>query len=242
MFKRLEHIESLLEEVLSIVRRKKCTKEKQREYYLKRREKTLINRIGLLRNPDGNNLTTRDMRLDQKLTEWADIGVIFAKANKPAFFLEWLSYQWNQNTYFEKIITASSGYYHLFIGWSGTKALRQKVTTNDLFGKLSTKFTFQTQLNFSEALWWSWSFHVLYKVLQRIEEDSEKIPEQFLKVVRLMCGSLSDIGFDPNSDLASLNTAMRRYYPFLKMGFIACTKGIRGKVEPHTEFLSAHSL
>ncbi len=246
---RLQTVEGLLQQVLLLLRakteEKRVRAEYNAKYYAARHEKRLLGRI---KNPDRNNLNLPmgwDRRLKQKMSEWAQTAYRFAEGSKTVFaFMEWLAFTWNNSTYHHKPVTRSGGYNHLFIGFSGTKALRSKWTDNDLFGSVKrTKFTRSQREQFSSALWWNWGYGVLGKVLVEMQEDEErwqKLPEHWTKPMLLMMGAFgmvevrAGLFFDPNEEDCHKVARMYAYAkPDLDRGWAACKRGLFGKQEPH---------
>ena len=103
-------------------------------------------------------------------------------------------------------------------------------------------FTKPEQLEFfREAKWWTWGFHVLGSVVLAVEEEPwfEKLPDSFVKPLRLMMGAYGcyevrpGVVFDqhePNLIKASKMVGYVR--PTLEMCWGACRRGLHSKVEP----------
>ena len=248
---RLTRIEQQLVELVSLMVSGNKIKTKQHEYYVKRKrrahEEKYANRI---KNADCNNLSSREVRLESKFKQWAAVGIQFGlQKAQPEHFLEWLAYQYNNTTFWEKPVTKSGGYWHVFIGWSGTKPLRTKCTDCDVFGKPKLKFTATSQLQYCDAVIWKWAYCVLFQVLQKMEEDSrfKELPERFCKMLQLMCGAYGQINvhgheFDPSLPLHALNKIFPFVMPTLTRGMAFVKRGFVGKIEPYQDVVLAAGL
>ena len=247
LVERLGNVESMLTEVLGLLRERQKRSEYQRRYY---EEKKAEQRQGL-KNPDCNNLDLPmgwDKRLRDQVRAWAELAFRFAETGKtPYAFMEYLAFVWNNCTYWHKVITRSGGYNHVFIGFSGTKPLRSKCTDNDLFGCVKrTTFSRTQRLQFGEALWWRWGYGVLGKVVFEMQEDDrwDRLSAQFTKPMLLMMGGFGQyevrhgLIFDPSEDdPLKVGKAYAYAKPNLDRGWAACMKGLFAKVTPHAEFI-----
>jgi len=251
---RIAAVETKLDEVLQLLKGKNARAEYQAKYYVERREAALLKEnSGRLRNPDRNNLDLPrgwDKRLGPKVHEWAELCYRFAAARKSPFeFMEWLAFTWNSCTYWNKVITKSGGYFHLFIGFSGTKPLRSKWTENDLFGSVRrTTFNRIQRDQFRDAPWWKWGFGVLGKVVHQMKEEDDRWAEldtRFTRPLLLMMGGYGlvevrqGLYFDQHEDDCNKIGKMYAHAkPDLDRGWKACKRGLFSKVEPHAEFIA----
>jgi hypothetical protein len=254
---RLSAVEKKLDKVLLLLTEKKGRAKYQAKYYADRRaaaEEEKKQKQKGLRNPDKNILDLPmgwDTRLGPKVEEWAEVCYRFADARKgPYAFLEWLAYTWNCCTYWCKPITKSGGYFHLFIGFTGTKPLRSKWTENDLFGSVRrTSFTRAQRDQFRDALWWKWGFGVLGKVVLHMKEDEarwDNLKTNFTRPLQLLMGGYGLVEvrqgmyFDPHEDdCVKVGKMYAHAKPDLDRGWGACKRGLFAKVEPHAEFIAA---
>jgi len=243
----LKKVEKSHHEILELLREKTSRKEYMQKYYQQKK----LQRSGL-KNPDRNNLNLPrgwDIRLKDKMQEWAEVAFRFATVlprPRPFDFLEWLCWTWNVGTYQHKVITKSGGYNHLFIGYSGDKPLRLKFTDGDLYGNVRrTTFTPVQRDQFCEALWWKWGFAVLVKLKQTMGENRfQSLAPAFKRPLLLLMGGFGevevqkDLFFDPHeANCSRLGKAYRHAKPDLDRAWNACKKGLFSKVEPHADFL-----
>lgn len=239
---RLERVEQMLGEVLSLLTKRSDRTLYQAKYYAERKGR----RVGL-KNLDMNNLDLPrgwDDRLSSRIVEWANTAYRFAENSKsPYKFLEWLSYTWNSATYWHRVITRSGGYNWIFIGFSGEKPLRCKWTDNDLFGCVNrTKFSRAQRDQFGNALWWRWGHGVLGKVVFEMQEDETrwgKLPKSFTKPLLLLMGGFGEVEvrqgltFDPTEEDCDRVGRMYAYAkPDLDRSWDACKRGLYAKSEP----------
>ena len=235
---RLVRVEQMLEEVLRFVRPKKTRKDYQAKYYQDQRTKRK-SQLKRLKNRDRNNLNP-DPRLQKVFAEWAAVGFTFAC---PYRFLEWLSFTWNAETYEERPITRSGGYYRVMSGFSGNRPSRYKRTENDLFGCGRKRLAFSgvTQIQFRDAEWWNWGFGVLGKTVREMQEDSRwaELPESFTKPLRLLMGGggmvevRPGLFFDqnePNCEILAKTYALVK--PQIDRAWRACKLGLFAKTAP----------
>ena len=241
---RLLHAETMMREILVLLNKKKTRTEYQKEYYA-RKTKQARQEQGRIRNPDCNNLNLpfgHDSRLRSKIPEWAAIAYRFAalEYNGAYEFLQWLAYTWNSETYHEQVITKSGGYYHIFCGFSGTRALRTKRTDNDLFGCVRrSSFTRAQRQQFANALWWNWGYGVLGKVVFEMQEDEERwaaLPKHFTKPLLLMMGYCGEVEVRPGlmfdqteEDPVLLGKVYTQVREALNKAWQACMRGLHAK-------------
>ena len=248
LYERLGRVEQMLGEVLQLLKNGKSRAKYQAEYYAQRKETRLTETRPGLKNPERNNLNLPmgwDKRLQSKLEEWAEIAFRFKDARRGPFdFLEYLAYQWNNETYWHKVITRSGGYNHVFIGFSGSKPLRTKCTDCDLFGCVKrTSFTRAQRDQFADAHWWRWGYGVLGKVVNEMQDQHEerwlKLPKRFTRPLLLMMGGFGQVEvrqglvFDPNEpDTAKVGKMYVYAKPDLDRGWNACKRGLFATEKP----------
>jgi hypothetical protein len=241
---RLDRIEKVVGEICDLLKSKHVYNRKQRENYRSRVQRRLEQRrAGKLKNPDSNCLTTHDIGLRTHYKKWAKVGFLFGRQNKPYQFLDWLAFHWNTRTYWEKVMTRSGGYYHVFVGWSDDKPLRVKFTEADIFGNVKTLTSAIKIDQFISAQWWGWGYSILFQTISRMqqsENEYQKLSNVFLRPLLLMCGAFGEVPvrggstFDPNeADLGRLSKTHRYVKADLDNCWRACRTGLSRKVEPY---------
>ena len=249
----LRDLKEQVKRLADAVQKQQDRRSYQKDYYKRRKAgKKAVPKSGLL-NRDVHCLDVnrgRDNRLP--VAEWAKVLRVFAEKGASSYnFLTWLSWVWNHDTYQHQPITRSGGYYQVFIGHSGRKALRNKYGEKELFGNVKlTKFANKVQLErFIGAPWWMWGYGVLGAVVREVDDEDwwSNLPDRWTKPLRLMQGGYgaypvkSDLVFDPASlggPHADLVRATRMYVAArndLEVGWRACTKGLFAQEEPFTD-------
>jgi hypothetical protein len=144
-------------------------------------------------------------RYDVPHGKWAQKMREFVEQGRSVYnWLSWLAWSWNQDTWQFKPITRSGGYYNVFIGMSGNKALRSRYTERDITGHLRvTTFTTKLQVEiFSNALFWKYAFRTVGIVASELEEDDwflNKLPKRWRDVIEVLKGAQSGYKI-PNSE------------------------------------------
>ena len=243
----LEAISELKEQVCRLadmLQAQQDRKEYQKSYYQRRKAARELLVQGLqLKNKERHCLEgPRDQRLP--VAEWGKQLRRFVGAGMSAYnFLTWLTWSWNRRVYKHVPITTGGGYMHVYIGTSGPKALRQKYSTRELFGRARAyRFTKPEQLElFREAKWWNWGFGVLGAVVFEYEEEDwfKALPDNWIKPMRLLMGGFGNyklrggVLFDPET--FNLGKATKMYglaRPTLEMCWSSCLRGLQSKEEP----------
>ena len=234
-----------LDKVLAFMEKKCVRKEYQAAYYKKRKAKQEL-MARMLVNPKGHCLEgLKDKRLpfDQfgtQLRAFRERGLSLYN------FVTWLAWKWNHDTYAFAPITRSGGYYNVVIGMTGThkvEALRHRYAERDVTGHLRcSTITRLDQIDtFCDALWWKWSYRVLYQVKGASENEVwyKRLPKTWHRQLNIAAGSVGcevlwgDYCFEPNErDLPKATRAYRIVRPVLTCMWNAWRKGLFSKDEP----------
>ena len=240
----LQELKGQVQRLADALEKEQDRKAYQKAYYKRRKEAREVEKLGLqMKLREVNCLEgPRDRRLPSE--EWAKQLKRFVDAGLSAYnFLTWLTWTWNQRCYKHSPVTTSGGYVHVFIGTSGDRALRQKYSTRELFGKSRCyRFTKPEQLElFREAKWWNWGFGVLGPIVFLVEEEPwfKQLPDNWVRPLRLLMGGFgdydlrNDLKFDPSTfDLARGTKMYGLARNTLEMCWASCLRGLQSKAEP----------
>ena len=219
--------------------------QQRREYqaaYYKKRKAAKAEKAKRIELPDGHCLECR--RSDRIPKEaWAKQMRSFVERGlSPYNFLTWVAWSWNQSLFNHVPITKSGGYMHVFIGYSGKKALRCKFSERDVTGRMRiSRFSRPEQLDtLGQALYWKWTFHTINKIVDCAEEQGwfETLSSNWQKVLKVAMGGFSCYEvkgeiWDPNErDLAVINKTYSQLRPTLDMSWNAFLRGLFSKEEP----------
>ena len=223
--------------------------QKRRDYqaaYYKKRKAAAAEKARRIELPNGHCLESRrDDRIPAGA--WAkQLQRFVERGLSPYNFLTWLAWAWNQDTFNHVPITKSGGYMHVFIGYSGKKALRCKFSERDITGRMRiSRFTRPEQLDtLSQALYWKWTFHTVHKVVQDYAEENEwfgALSENWKKVLKVAmgqfgCYEIKGEVWDPNErDFSVINKTYGHLRPTLDMSWNAFLRGLFSKEEPFKE-------
>ena len=222
--------------------------QQRREYqaaYYKKRKAAKAEKAKRIELPDGHCLECR--RSDRIPKEaWAKQMRSFVERGlSPYNFLTWVAWSWNQSLFNHVPITKSGGYMHVFIGYSGKKALRCKFSERDVTGRMRiSRFSRPEQLDtLSQALYWKWTFHTINKIVDCAEEQGwfETLSSNWQKVLKVAMGGFSCYEvkgeiWDPNErDLAVINKTYSQLRPTLDMSWNAFLRGLFSKEEPFSD-------
>lgn len=222
----------------------------QAQYYKRRKEAKakagfgdakLLNRNGHCLCQSGRDRRLPHSKYAAKLQEFVDRGLSVYN------FVTWLGWSWNHDTYVHVPITKSGGYMHVFIGFSGKKALRNKYSERDVTGKMRINtFTNPVQLDtFRDALWWQWTYATIVPLMGLLNETNEpwfaKLGvNNWINPLKIMmggfgCYEVKGLTFDQGErDLKLASKAYAYVRPTLTMALNAWRKGILSKEEPFT--------
>ena len=133
---------------------------------------------------------------------------------------------------------------HVFIGTSGSKALRSKYSERDVTGHMRVaRLTSKVQLDtLADALFWKWTFRTVAKVVGQAEDDGwfEQLGNSWGKPLKVAmgqygCWEVNGHYFDPNErDLEVASDVYGRLRPTLEMNWNAFLRGLWSKEEPFT--------
>ena len=222
--------------------------QKRRDYqaaYYKKRKAAAAEKARRIELPNGHCLESRrDDRIPAGA--WAkQLQRFVERGLSPYNFLTWLAWAWNQDTFNHVPITKSGGYMHVFIGYSGKKALRCKFSERDVTGRMRiSRFSRPEQLDtLGQALYWKWTFHTINKIVDCAEEQGwfETLSSNWQKVLKVAMGGFSCYEvkgeiWDPNErDLAVINKTYSQLRPTLDMSWNAFLRGLFSKEEPFSD-------
>lgn len=231
----LVRLESLDGKMCKLVMGETSKKEKnalRRQYYRERRAEAFKGRMKL---PDFGILQRKDRRL-QKVEEWAGMGLRFGKADRPAAFISWLVYVWNNECYLKKPITFSGSAFRI---WNGS--CRHALGAGDLMHYYRKRIKMVPFLrneaerqDFSTRPWWGWGSYVLRPVIEEMKESElwATFSERFKTMVQLLGGGLCELEiggtcWDFNEELPAINNMMKRVAPTWITLIEACLTGLR---------------
>lgn len=204
----------------------------RRQYYRERRAEAFKGRLKL---PDIGILQRKDRRL-QKAEDWAAMGLRFGKADRPAAFISWLVWVWNNEVYLKKPITFSGSAFRV---WNGS--CRHALGAGDLMHHYRKRVKMVPFLrneaerqDFSTRPWWDWGNYVLLPVIREMRESDqwETFSDRFKTMVQLLGGGFCEMeiagtNWDFNEDMLKINKMMRKIAPVWIRLIEACLCGLR---------------
>ena len=244
----IEKLRVQVQRMADALQKKEDRTQYQAEYYKKRKAaaKALKKEVKRLSSERCVFKGLRRRDVPHKL--WAQKMQEFLQDGRSIYnWLTWVAWSWNQNTWEFPPITRSGGYYNVFIGMSGAKALRSRYTERDITGHVRVRtFTTKLQLEtFSSALFWAYCFRTVGLVASEHEEDSEwyqQMPTRWRNVIEVLKGALgqfkipnSEIYFNPEEkDLQVMSKAYGHVRLMLEQVWACTLKGWFSKKEPFT--------
>ena len=230
-----ERLQSIDDKVCKLVMQgvsKKGKNALRRQYYRERRAEAFKNRLKL---PEAHIFQRRDRRL-QKAEEWALTGIEFGKADRPARFLSWLVWVWNNEVYVKKPITFSGSAFRI---WNGS--CRHALGPGDLMHYYRKRVKMVPFLrneaerqDFSGRPWWDWGAYVLLPVISQMKESPawETFSDRFKTMVQLLGGGFSELEiagsyWDFNEDVKTINKMMKSIAHLWLRVIEACITGLR---------------
>ena len=173
--------------------RKERNRERKRQYQEAKKRRN----AGLLELPEKHILRYRDSRLEPKFREWAEMGMLFGKEDRPEHFLTYVVHQWNNCTYLKKPITFSGSSFRVWNSNTrfayGPRDLLGFCEKNNCVGKLRNDAEHD---DFTKRAWWDWNFSVLSRVYFQMEElGLKQLPERFKRCVQIIIGCYGNYQF-----------------------------------------------
>ena len=240
----VQALSTQVQKIASALDKQQQRREYQAAYY-KKRKAAKAEKAKRIELPDGHCLECR--RSDRIPKEaWAKQMRSFVERGlSPYNFLTWVAWSWNQSLFNHVPITKSGGYMHVFIGYSGKKALRCKFSERDVTGRMRiSRFSRPEQLDtLGQALYWKWTFHTINKIVDCAEEQGwfETLSSNWQKVLKVAMGGFSCYEvkgeiWDPNErDFAVINKTYSQLRPTLDMSWNAFLRGLFSKEEPFSD-------
>lgn len=236
-----------VERIADAMQKQQDRKEYQAEYYKKRKRTAAEKRtVARTRLNNGNQHCLGEGKRDKRLPHaaWARKLKEMAGRGLSAYnFLTWLAWAWNHNCFEHVPFTRSGGYYQVYIGTSGEKALRSRYSERDVTGHVRV-YTFKThaQLDtYKDALFWRWSYAVLSPVVWDLDGEPwyDGLGDSWKKPFKIAQGGfggyeVSDgVEFDPTErDLKIASKTYAKVRPTLEMCWGSWLRGLNSKEEP----------
>ena len=204
----------------------------RRQYYRERRAEAFKGRLKL---PDIGILQRRDRRL-QKAEDWAAVGLRFGRADRPAAFISWLVWVWNNEVYLKKPITFSGSAFRV---WNGS--CRTALGPGDLMHYYRKRVKMVPFLrneaerqDFSGRPWWSWGSYVLLPVISEMKESElwGTFSDRFKTMVQILGGGFCELeiagtNWDFNEEMLAVNKMMKKIASVWIRLVEACLLGLR---------------
>ena len=232
-----ERLQSIDDKVCKLVMQgvsKKGKNALRRQYYRERRAEAFKDRLKL---PEFGIFQRRDRRL-QKEDAWAAMGLRFGKADRPAAFISWLVWVWNNEVYVKKPITFSGSAFRV---WNGS--CRHALGPGDLMHYYRKRVKMVPFLrneaerqDFSTRPWWEWGNYVLLPVIREMKESEqwETFSDRFKTMVQLLGGGFCEMevagtNWDFNEEMPKINNMMKKLAPVWIRLIEACLCGLRAQ-------------
>ena len=230
-----ERLQSIDDKMCKLVMQGVTKKDKnalRRQYYRERRAEAFKNRLKL---PEFGIFQRRDRRL-QKAEAWAAMGLRFGKADRPAAFISWIVWVWNNEVYLKKPITFSGSAFRI---WNGS--CRHALGPGDLMHYYRKRVKMVPFLrneaerqDFSTRPWWDWGSYVLLPVIREMKESEqwETFSDRFKTMVQLLGGGFCEMeiagtNWDFNEEMLKVNNMMKKIAPVWIRLIEACLCGLR---------------
>ena len=220
VLERLDSILELKQIVSQLCEGKKATREANAaKKRAERAHQRSLKEVGLV--PIPGQIFKNDPRIKVKYLLWAHVGIQFGLAGEWRKFLQYVSHDWNCNTYTKKPIARISNKCHY---WD--HGVRHETSWCDMFGSeraLNPKTCY-------EIIWWGFRYHMVQIVTRMLRMPMfVETKSEFVKAMQVSCGDMAAM-------FAELGQLRQGNYEF-DQGDAECLEKV-----PEFKYLALHVL